>query len=231
MEKRDASQPILTSGIGGPASTDERLDAVKVARSMCLAAYAGATGATFHESAPPGQIALTRPDGSLSPAGLAVRELSRELAGAAPILRSWTGEEIPGRFGDAIVALPFVRGDEVLLVLWNNTSAARSLTLGLRQVPFSEHVLTISRDDPLIARTYAGHFRFTQRAVEAKRQEVYVRLAPLQVQVLRYRMQVAIPTWLGALTYTVQPKGRPPTADRDDRPWWKKLQDWAEGME
>ena len=67
--------------------------------------------------------------------------------------------------------------------------------------------------------------------MQTKRQEVYVRLAPLQVQVLRYRMQVAIPTWLGSLTYTVQPKGGPPSSDRDDRPWWKKLQDWAEGIE
>jgi len=231
MEKHDASLPILTSGIGGSASTDERLDAVKVARGMCLAAYAGATGATFPESPKTGKIALTRPDGSLSPAGLAVRELSRELAGAAPILRSWTSDEISGRFGDAIVALPFVREDEVLLVLWNNTSTTRPLTLTLRQVPYSEHVLTVSRDDPPINRTYEGHFEFTKRAVQAKRQEVYVRLAPLQVQVLRYRMQVAIPTWLGSLTYTVQPKGGPPSSDRDDRPWWRKLQDWAEGIE
>jgi hypothetical protein len=231
QERHDASQPILTSGIGGPASTDERSDAVKVARSICLAAYAGATGATFPADPVPGRIALTRADGSLSPAGLAVRELSRELAGAAPILRSWTSGEITGRFGDAIVALPFIREDEVVLALWNNTSTARALTLTLRQVPYSEHVLTISRDDPLISRTYQGHFEFTKRAVQAKRQEVYVRLAPLQVQVLRYRMQVAIPTWLDGLTYTIQPKGGPPTSDRDDRPWWKKLQDWAEGTE
>ncbi|MBM3472448.1 MAG: hypothetical protein FJX75_04145 [Armatimonadetes bacterium] len=231
MEKHDASQPILTSGIGGPASTDERLDAVKVARSMCLAAYAGATGATFPGGPEAGRIALTRADGALSPAGLAVRELSRELAGAAPILRSWTSSEISGRFGEAIVALPFVRGDEVILVLWNNTSTAKLLTLTLRQVPYSEHVLAVSRDDPLISRTYEGHFEFTKRAVQAKRQEVYVRLAPLQVQVLRYRMQIAIPTWLDGLTYTVQPKGGPPKPDRDDRPWWKKLQDWAEGTE
>jgi hypothetical protein len=92
-------------------------------------------------------------------------------------------------------------------------------------------VLTISRDDPFISRAYEGHFEFPLRALQKQRQEVYFRLAPLQVMVRRYRLDVALPTWLKGVEFTVQPGSRPPTNDRDDRPWWKRLQDWAAGME
>jgi len=231
MEAHDVALPILTSAIGGPAGADERLDALKAARALVIAAYAGATGATFAGSPEDGGVALTRTDGTLSPAGWAVRELSRELAGAVPILRAWSGNEIPGNLGGATVALPFVRGDEALIVLWNNTSLPQAVTLTLGQVPYSEHVLTLSHEDPFVRRAYASQFTFSKRAVQAKRQEVYFALAPLEIKVLRYRMQLALPTWVSALGYTPRAKTAPPHAERDDRPWWKQLQDWAEGTE
>lgn len=231
MEKYDAAAPILTSDIGGPPSTDERLDGLKVARTMALAAYAGATGATFTEFSNSGMIGLTRADGTLSPAGLVVRELSRELAGASPVLRTWSSDDVAGRVGEPIVILPFLRGDEVALVLWNNTWTTVALTLKLRQEPYSEHRLVISRDDPFVSRTYQAHFEFSPQAIQAKRREVYVRLAPLSLQVLRYRMEVPIPTWLESVAFTPVPKGGPPKPERDDRPWWKRLQDWAQGIE
>ncbi|MGQ9730979.1 MAG: hypothetical protein ACUVX8_06855, partial [Candidatus Zipacnadales bacterium] len=232
MDEYDAHVPLLTSSISGPPSVDERLDGLKVAKAMAIAAFVGATGATFPEAAS-ASISLIRADGSLSAVGLVVRELSRELAGAVPVRRTWEGGQIPGNFGSDIVALPFIRpsANEAILVLWNNTSITRPLTLTLRQVPFSEHTLTLSASDPVVERTYRGHFTFSPEAQKVRRQEVYLRLAPLQVKVLRYRMNIALPTWLEAMVFTPPRKGGPPRIEHDDRPWWKKLQDWSEGKD
>ncbi len=232
LESRDVYLPFLTSNIHGPASVDERLDALKATHAMACTAYVGCTGATFPESAAPGNIALTRPDGSLSAVGMAVRELSRELAGARAIARSWEDKGIPGRIGEPIVVLPFLRGPEAIIVIWNNTSVARHLTLTLRDVPYSEHTLAISHADPFVARTYQDHFRFSDEAVKANAREVYIRSSPLQVMVVRYRFRVALTTWLASVEFTPKSRmksGGPPA--HDDRPWWKKLQDWADGKE
>jgi len=232
LESRDVYLPFLTSGIHGPASVDERLDALKAAHALACAAYVGCTGATFPGTALPGNIALTRPDGSLSAVGIAVKELGRELAGARAIARSWEAKDIPGRIGEGIVVLPFLRDSEAILVIWNNTSVAHPLTLVLRDVPYSEHRLAISHGDPFVARAYQDHFRFSDEAVKANAREVYIRLSPLQVMVVRYRFRVALPTWLASVEFTPKSKmksGGPP--EHDDRPWWKKLQDWADGKE
>lgn len=233
LEAHDAYVPILTSNIHGPASVDERLDALQAARAVACAAYVGCTGATFPESAPPEEIALTRSDGSLSATGLAIKELSRELAGARAITRSWDSRDIPGGFGESIVVLPFLRGkEEAVLVIWNNASVARPITLLLHDVPSSEHTLTISRDDPFVSRTYQGYFRFSKEAVKANRREVTIRPAPLGLTVIRYRFRVALQTWLTSMEFTPKAKtrsGGPP--EHDTRPWWQKLQDWADGKE
>jgi hypothetical protein len=162
---------------------------------------------------------------------MVVRELGRELAGARAIARSWESKDVRGRIGDSIVVLPFLRGsDEAILVIWSNTSVARHVTLALRDVPYSEHILTISQGGPFISRSYQGHFRFSDEAVKAKRREVYLRPAPLELTVIRYRFRVALQTWLGAVEFTPKARLRESHAPRhDDRPWWKKLQDWADG--
>ncbi len=225
--------PILTSGVGGPASVDERVDGLKLSRAMVLAAYAGATGATFSQTQSATEIGLEREDGEVSPSGWAVRELSRELTGAAPIMRSWTSKEIPGTLGEAIVALPFVRGRETVLVLWNNSYVTRNITLTLTTPPISEHVLTISRDDPFVEREYHPHFTFSKEAIKARSQDVYLQLEPLQLKVFRYRMRVALPTWVDSLGFTARAKDGAPGHGRDvdDRTWWQKLRDWADGNE
>ena len=227
LYRHNVEVPILVSDVTGPASTDEQLDALKVARAMAIAAYARATGVTFPEAAGAGEIALLRPDGTLSATGVAVKQLSRELAGAGPVRRFWKG--LPGTLGEPIVALPFVRDPEAIVVLWNNTSVARRVTLSLGSVPYTQHTLTLSRGPTFVSRAYDPLFRFTQEAVQAKRQEVYVRLAPLQITVLRFRLQIWTPTWLESLTFTVERHPAAPMGEHDDRPWWKKLQDWAEG--
>ncbi len=232
LEAHDVYVPVLTSNIGGRASVDERLDALKVAHALACAAYVGCTGATLRESGGGGEIALLRADGTLSATGIAVKELSRDLAGARAIAASWGTKDVPGRPGEPIVVLPFLRDTEAILVIWNNTSVARHLTLTLRDVPYTEHTLTISHDDPFVWRTYQAPFRFSKEAVKANAREVYVRSAPLQVLVMRYRFRVALPTWLGSIEFTPKSKLTPSRSPRhDDRPWWKKLQDWAEGKE
>lgn len=227
LYRHSVEVPILTSGVTGLASTDEQLDALKAARAMAISAYAGATGVTFPEAPAAGEIALLRADGTLSATGVAAKQLSRELASAAPVRRSWKG--LPGTLGEPIVALPFVRDTEAIIAFWNNTSVARRVTLELGAVPYTQHTLTLSRGTPFVSRAYDPHFRFSKAAIQAKRQEVCVRLAPLQITVLRFRLQIWTPTWLQSLTFTVERHPAAPTGEHDDRPWWKKLQDWAEG--
>lgn len=232
LEAHDTYVPVLTTNIGGPASLDERLDALKAAHALACAAYVGCTGATFRESAEGQDIALLRADGTLSATGIAVQELSRELAGARAIAASWDTKDVPGRIGEPIVVLPFLRDTEAILVVWNNTSVARHVTLAVRDVPYTEHVLTIAHDGPFVSRTYQAPFRFAKEAVKANVREVYLRSAPLQVTVMRYRFRVALPTWLRSVEFTPKSKLQPSRAPvHDDRPWWKKLQDWAEGKE
>ncbi len=228
LASRGVALPILTSGITGPASTDEQVDALKVARTTTAATYGGATGVTFREAAA-GDISLLRADGALSAAGIAVKELSRELAGAAPIARSWKG--LTGVLGEPIVILPFVRESEGILVLWNNTSVARSITLTMGAIPYSQSTVTISGDGTFVSRTFDPHFRFVKEALQVKRQDVYLKVAPLQVMVVRFRLEIWTPNWLASVTFTPQPQAPASPGVPDDRPWWQKLQDWAEGHE
>jgi hypothetical protein len=227
LASRGVALPILTSGITGPASTDEQVDALKVARTTVAATYGGATGVTFREAA--GEISLLRADGSLSATGIAVKELSRELAGAAPIARSWKG--LTGALGEPIVVLPFARGSEGILVLWNNTSVARPITLTMGAIPYSQHTVTISGDGTFVSRTFDPHFRFAKQALQVKRQDVYLKVAPLQVMVVRFRLEIWTPNWVGSVTFTPQERAPASSGVPDDRPWWQKLQDWAEGNE
>ncbi len=233
LAKHSVRLPILTSGINGASSNDERLDGIKMARAMVLASYAGATGATFSETSADGALSLLRADGTPTPGGRAIRELSRELAGATPVTRAWDDQGIPGALGDDIVALPFVRERETILVLWNNSFARRSITLTLNSPPISQHIVTISRNDPFVERQYNPHFTFSKKAMDARSQDDYITLDPLQIKVMRYRMSVALPTWLDALTFTPREHEGAPKHGRDvdDRTWWQKLQDWADGNE
>jgi len=224
LYEHDVPVPILTSAVDVARSVDERLDGLKVARLMALSAYTGATGVTFRERQTATQVGLLDEGGALTPAGLAVRELSRELAGTAPLVRSWSTEGLSGRLGEPVLILPFAREREGIAVLWNNTSARRPVTITLGLVPYSVHTTDISLEDGFLTREYAPRFQFSAEAQKAKRQDVDIVLEPLQIKVLRYRFRLVLPTWLDRVDYTPEKKGGPGKPGRDDRPWWQQMQ-------
>ena len=143
-------------------------------------------------------MSLLDPDGQPR-AGVAevLAEMGRELAGAIPVRALATEPEI-GLAPDAEIGYrPFVRGDEGIVALFNNTGAAAELHIEIHTTPIDLHTLEVGPQG--LRRTYRSTFKFSPEAHALGRQVLEVDLAPGQLTVLSMQMISVHNGWLGTV--------------------------------
>ncbi len=205
-----ARLPLFVAEVAATPSGAATADALVMARVLTAVTWQGLTGFTLPArpgDCPPGATALSLLDDQGAPravTGEAFAELARELAGAVP-LRAWSQTEEIGLSDDALIGFrPFMRGDEGLLALWNNTGADVGLVFETRTQPLDIHSVEIGPDG--VRRTYIGAYHYSEDAIALNRPVVFVSLAPGQFKLLS--MQLADPHagWLGTVEFAPEPE-------------------------
>jgi len=154
----------------------------------------GCTAATF----PVDLLSSLQEEADSSPLFAMIRELTRELAGTVP-LRGLAGKEgFSGWMGEPITYRSFMRGNEGVLFMWNNTSRPIDVAVVLQAL------LSLSDE----ART--NH-----------QQAVYVRVRPLEIVGLGFNFKNPHAGWLGQLAPRppVKKDYGPNWPERGDQPW------------
>lgn len=223
--RQRARLPMFISDLAARSTGSPEADAAVLARALVICAYQGATGWTVParpQDAPEGAAAFCPFDaaGSLAgPVGRAYSELSRELAAAVPLVILKQTPEI-GSAPDAQIGFrPFMRNDEGILALWNNTGAPVDLIFEVRTQPFDMHTVSVGPEG--VRREYVGSWHFSEDAITLNRPVVFVTLQPAELKVLS--MQLAQPHvgWLAS----VEPK---PQIKRTEDGRKSFMEEWEE---
>ncbi len=213
--------PLLLMGVGTEATSDGRLDALLNARLIIKAFAQGIAGATVITPADE-YVGESQSTSVVSPMCAAIQELTRELAGAAPLLCLADTEDFSGRQDRPVVYRVFRREDEGILFMWNNTSAPIDVAVVVRCIPLQLHLLRLSYWGDFVTRQFHGLFRFSQEARRNHQSAVYVRIRPLQVVGLTFNLKNAHSGWLREVAPRPPvPRGRGPAdrRPREHRPW------------
>ncbi|MGD9494703.1 MAG: hypothetical protein AB7Y46_00205 [Armatimonadota bacterium] len=200
-----AAMPLLFPELLAAPSGSPEVDALVMARTLVACAYQGATGFALTARAsdcPPGADAWAVLDtrGALRPVlAEAWAELARELAGVVP-LRVYVQTPEIGLADDARVGFrPFMRGDEGLLALWNNTGAQVELIVETRTQPLDVHTVSVGPGG--VQRGYVGAFHYDERAIALNRPVLFVSLEPGQLKLLSMQLARPHPGWLATVEF------------------------------
>jgi hypothetical protein len=228
LEERRVSLPMLVGELRAAPGSDERLSALYLARAITEALAQGATGVLLdpHASATNGWGLLPAPAPTAeTPVQQAVRLMAGELTGAAPIVAL---ADTPGISADpeaSVCYKPFLRGGEGIVVLWNNTSAPKNVTVEFRAEPVVHQRLLLSYQGDFAVQRWDPIMQFSEEAFKRGQPAIYVRLDPLQVQVHTFRLLQADWTWLRKVELTVPFKPVEPVKvpGREAQPWWRDM--------
>ena len=123
-------------------------------------------------------------------------ELCRELAGVRALAPP-PDTEVAGYSGDKPVTYrPFLRGDEGIVALWNNSGQRKSVAVEVRCRPWQVRLLRISYPGETCQREFDGSFEWDELAKRFRQPAVYVDLEPLQTVVLSLKLRGAHAQWL-----------------------------------
>ena len=203
--RQSARLPMFFSDLAARSTGSAETDAALLARTLVGCAYQGATGWTIAarpEDAPDGAGAWTLFDASGVPTGPvadAYRELSRELAGAVPGGMLLETPEIGSGPNAAIGFRPFIRGDEGILAIWNNTGAQADLVFEVRTPPTDVHTLSIGPRG--VWRSYRGAFSFSPEARALNRPVVLLSLEPGEFRMLSMQLANPFVGWLSSVEF------------------------------
>jgi hypothetical protein len=188
-----------------------RLHVLATARLMLEATWQGSTGTVVDDQTPV--------------SSQYVGELWRELAGAQPVYLTPTEDGSCSRAPDAPVSYwPFLRGDEGIVFMANNTSAPQDLAVEVRGAPVQLQVLRISAFGAPVTRQIEGIFRFGQEAQHRHVQTIYLRLAPGEIVGLAVTLHGADLGWLRSIGRRpvgayMPAQGPQPLQEPDTDPW------------
>ncbi|MGC9320585.1 MAG: hypothetical protein ACP5KN_21300, partial [Armatimonadota bacterium] len=212
--RAQARLPMFFAEPAAEPTGSEALDAAVLARTLVTLAYQGATGFALparQRDCPPGGdgFALLAADGALRETlATALGELSRKLAGVVPLGAVRQSEQIGLRDDAAVGFRPFIRGDEGVLALWNNTGAEVNLIFEVRTQPLDMHTLSFTAGG--VARSYVSAFHFSDDAIALNRPVVFVSLRPGEVKLLSMQLTSPHAGWLSSVEFKPQiPRQRP----------------------
>ncbi|NSW54468.1 MAG: hypothetical protein HPY44_00525 [Armatimonadetes bacterium] len=184
--------------VSGHSTGADGLDAVLLSRIITQIAAVGANGIALPGMArSTGEIGLMKPDGTLNEAVVTVvDELARELAGAIPLSPPMSSAVAAYEPGRPVVLRSFIRGDEGIVVLWNNTRERQSVAVDVRARPVQVRLLRISYPGELCQREFDGSFTWDALARRWGLPAVFVDVEPLQTVVVSLKLRNPDNTWL-----------------------------------
>jgi len=94
---------------------------------------------------------------------------------------------------------PFMRNDEGILALWNNTGAPVDLIFEPRTQPLDVHTVSVGPDG--VRRGYVGAFHYSDDAVALNRPVVFVTLGPGEFRVLSMQLARPFVGWLSSVEF------------------------------
>ena len=207
------------------SSGDRRLDALKLGRIMASAAYQGATAVLLPAWERPGQVGLLQPDGldaADDPVAQLHLTLAAELAAAVPVYAAEATDTMSPEPDARVTYKLFVRGDEGIVVMWNNTDQPQEVAVGLRSQPVTLRLLRLSHDGEFVQHQFQSIFRMTGRALETKQPGIYLRLDPLDITCLSLRLVDPHANWSRGVFPADEFKVEIPRRDSGPR-WWERL--------
>jgi len=218
LTQRQMRLPLFLDSLPLHGTGDGRLDALMVGRLLISGFAQGCTAATF----PADLLAsLQEEEMDSSPLFAMIQELTRELAGTVP-LRGLAGKEgFSGRMGEPIVYRSFMRKNEGILFMWNNTSRPIDVAVVLQALPLQMHLLRLSYSEQFVQRRFQGMFSLSDEAQTNRQQAVYVRVRPLEIVGLSFNFRNLHASWLGQLAPRppVKKDYGPHWPERGDHPW------------
>ncbi len=203
--RQSARLPMFFADLAARSTGSAECDAALLARTLAVCAWQGATGWTIAarpEDAPEGADAWTLLDaaGELrGPVGEAYCELSRELAAAIPVSILKQSPEIGSAPTASVGFRPFIRNDEGILALWNNTGAPVDLIFEPRTQPLDVHTVSVGPEG--VRRGYVGAFHYSDDAVALNRPVVFVTLGPGEFRVLSMQLARPFVGWLSSVEF------------------------------
>lgn len=230
LQERRIMLPMFVDELQAATSGDARLDALQLARTMTNTFYQGSTGLLLKPDRDADNafspLPATAADGKPEPVAAVLRLMSEALAGCEPLVALADTEEASTGTATPVTYRPFRRGGEGIVVLWNNTSAPRDVTLEFRSEPLASSRLLLTYADQFVVQRWDPIMRFSEEAFKRRQPAVFVRLDPLQVQVHSFRLLNPSPGWLRSVSQTTVfvPREEAPTPNgKDERPWWRDM--------
>lgn len=231
LTEQQLALPLLVNSLQGESSGDERLDALCLARTMIEALSQGATGVLLEAAQPTSDNSLAlgpvRDDsGQLSPAAAVVRELALELASATPLVPIAASPEVRNSPEASVTFKPFLRGGEGIVALWNNTGISREISLEFIAQPVMAQIVRFSYQGDFVTRRWDPIYKFSDEAYKRHLPLHLLRIDPLDVVILTFRLTDPHPAWLKGIypTLPIETKSgpaMPPT--REQRTWWRDM--------
>ncbi len=218
LTQRQLRLPLFLDCLPIEGAGEARLDALMLGRLLISGFAQGCTAATF-----PADLLSSLQEENSSPLFAVIQELTRELAGTVP-LRGLAGKEgFSGRIGEPITYHSFMRKNEGILFMWNNTSRPIDVAVVLQALPLQMHLLRLSYSEQFVQRRFQGLFSLSDEARTNRQQAVYVRVRPLEIVGLSFNFKNPHAGWLGQLA------PRPPVK-RDSGPDWPTHGDQPWGL-
>lgn len=193
----DAALPLFAELRSGGGTGDAALDALIASRAVLQVFLAGANAVTAPAVAlEGGSPCLWDARGEGTPLLQAFSELTRELA-SARLAATVPGTDIAAcEPGKPITFRPFIRGNEGVLFLRNNTQRRQRLAVEVRRQPASQRLLRLSYPGETVQREYSPSFAWSELALHYRRPAIYIDMDPLQVAVLSLHFYSSSGTWL-----------------------------------
>lgn len=216
LRAKQAELPLFASGVGGRSTGDPALDALLLSRVILQVVSMGANGVTV----PAQRLSVAQAQ--------AYSELTRELAGVRSLGPPPDTDLAGYAPGKPVTYRPFLRGNEGIIALWNNTARPQQVAVEVRLRPLETRLLRISYPGEVCRREYVPEFDWDATAKYQRQSAVYVELQPLQVAVLAIEFRAAHAAWLREVG--PKPAGPPSEAPPLERkPWdgdlWGRPQD------
>lgn len=224
LGERQVNLPVLVDGLQARSSGDERLDALYLARAVTMALYQGSTGVVLSPQRDAdnafGLLPALGADGAPGPVNQAMRTVSEELMGATPVVALAASPDVGLEASAPVSFRPFLRGGEGILVLWNNTGVSRDVAIEFRSQPVVGHYARLAYHGDFVQRSWDPIFKFGEEAFVRKRPMVVMRIGPLEVQLMAFRLLDPHAAWLRSVDLAkpyVAPKDTMPPVRED---WW-----------
>ena len=168
LAERRLSLTLLVDGLQARRGGDERLEALQLARASPTSSTRAVPVYSSRPGAPRARPSASRP--SPKPTARCARlcrsrgSCSRSWPPPTPSSPSPTSPDVSATCNTPVTYRPFLRGGEGIVVLWNNTSTARSVTLEFRSQPVVSHRVVLSYGGEFALRRWEPIMKFPEEA-------------------------------------------------------------------